>query len=183
MLSRTALGLVLVAIASGTIALALHGRDSSSPAIEDNLRWQEIDWPFLRDGWPNGRAFACEGEGCGGQVILYARVKVGFCDCSRGVADDEDIDRVGDAELVDDHFTPMDVGRPRIFAGMAGRQRLYRGAEGGPAILVLAGGRNCNAFSGMAVWRGAFSPAAIDSVARFLDDPAMARWIAEKQGS
>ena len=63
---------------------------------------------------------------------------------------------------------------------MKGRERLYR-ATRGPAILVMAGGRNCNAFVGMATARE-FTPASRDAVRRFLDAPAMSRWIADRQG-
>ena len=142
--------------------------------------WREVDWPFLRDGWPNGRAFRCDSENCGAELMLYARVKVGFCDCTRGVADDDDLDRVGDAELVTEKFAPEKAGESAEFAGMTGRARTYR-AESGPSILVMAGGRNCNAFVGMATARE-FTPASRDAVKRFLDAPAMSKWIADRQG-
>ena len=145
--------------------------------------WREIDWPFLRDAWPNGRAFACNAQDCGADVRLYARVKVGFCDCAKGVADDEEIDRVGDADLVSGAFEPLERGAPAEVAGMAGRSRLYAAKEPrARRILVFAGGRNCNAFAAMAVSGAQLPPAAVKAVTRKLDDPGFMRWIAEKEG-
>ena len=189
MRTRPLISLALALVMGGAVAAVQHfsappkGSDLSEQApAAAGASWSEVDWPFLRDGWPNGRAFRCEGAPCADAVMVYARVKVGFCDCSRGVADDDDLDRVGDAELVDERFTPTGAGQARNFAGMNGRLRLYRARDNGPAILVIAGGRNCNAFAGMATTREAFTSATIEAVARFFDDPAMSRWIAEKQG-
>jgi len=62
----------------------------SGGAAYENARprsgeWQEIAWPFPRDGWPAGRAFRCNGAVCG--VEVYVRPKIGFCNCDSGVAD------------------------------------------------------------------------------------------------
>jgi hypothetical protein len=55
--------------------------------------WREIAWPFPRDGWPAGRAFRCDEAGCGADIELYVRPKLGFCNCESGVADDDEVDR------------------------------------------------------------------------------------------
>ena len=85
--------------------------------------WREIAWPFPRDGWPAGRAFRCEG-GCGG-IELYVRPKLGFCNCDSGVADDDEVDRVSDLDLISERFVPLRSGEPIRVAGMAGRVRAY----------------------------------------------------------
>lgn len=145
--------------------------------------WREIEWPFLRDAWPNGRAFQCKVEDCGGDVRLYARVKVGFCDCAKGVADDEEIDRVGDVDLVSGAYVPLARGEPADVAGMPGRTRLYATKEGSPRrILVFAGGRNCNAFIAMAVSADDITAHASAAVSQRLADSAFLRWIEEKEG-
>ncbi len=85
-------------------------------------KWQEIAWPFPRDGWPAGRAFRC--ESCGG-VELYVRPKIGFCNCSTGVADDDEVDRVTDLDLISERFSPARAGDVVRVADLAGRSRLY----------------------------------------------------------
>src|SRR3954452_22467747 len=85
--------------------------------------WQEIAWPFPRDGWPAGRAFRCDAGLCGDEVQLYVRPKIGFCNCDGGVADDDEVDRVADVDLVDARFAADGPGRVVQFANMSGRMR------------------------------------------------------------
>jgi hypothetical protein len=88
-------------------------------------RWQEIAWPFPRDGWPAGRAFRCEAASCGAEVELYVRPKIGFCNCDSGVADDDEVDRVADLDLISQRFAPLQPGKAVHLAGMSGRLRSY----------------------------------------------------------
>src|ERR1700743_1668054 len=89
---------VLVASAFTSVA-AVHFasvRDNAAAVV-----WREISWPYPRDGWAAGRALRC--EGCGGDlrgVELYVRPKIGFCNCTTGVTDDEEVDRVADLDLI-----------------------------------------------------------------------------------
>ena len=149
--------------------------------LEPDSDWRDAAWPFLRDGWPAGRAFRCDAAHCGEEVMVYARVKMGMCDCGAGVADDDDLERVSDAGLVSPRIIPEGAGRGLAFAGLNGRQRLYR-AEGGAALAVLAGGRNCNAFVAMATARHTLTPQSMDAVRQLLDSPPMARWIVRQGG-
>ena len=87
--------------------------------------WREIAWPFPRDGWPAGRAFRCETEACGGEVEVYVRPKIGFCNCDTGVADDDEVDRVADLDLMSERFVPLEAGTVVRVAGMEGRTRAY----------------------------------------------------------
>ena len=95
---------------------------SARPAVAG---WREIAWPFPRDGWPAGRAFRCGTALCGGKIELYLRPKVGFCNCDTGVADDDEVDRVADLDLVSEHFRALEPGEALQIAGMAGRMRNY----------------------------------------------------------
>jgi hypothetical protein len=110
------------AILAAVIALgALPGRaavETARPA------WREIAWPFPRDGWPAGRAFRCSDAGCGG-IEVYIRPKLGFCNCDRGVADDDEVDRVSDLDLISPRFAPLRPGEPIRVADMSGRARAY----------------------------------------------------------
>ena len=87
-------------------------------------KWQEIAWTFPRDGWPAGRAFRCASCG-GGGVELYVRPKIGFCNCDKGVADDDEVDRVADLDLISARFAPSEAGKAVHVAGLAGRSRFY----------------------------------------------------------
>jgi hypothetical protein len=66
------------------VAAYQKARPQAIGAGDDN--WQEIAWPFPRDGWPAGRAFRCGAQACGEDVELYVRPKIGFCNCDSGVA-------------------------------------------------------------------------------------------------
>src|SRR4051795_10226621 len=88
--------------------------------------WQEIRWPFPRDGWPAGRAFRCDAALCGEAVELYVRPKIGFCNCDSGVADDDEVDRVADVDLISPRFSADQPGSALQLATMSGRMRSYR---------------------------------------------------------
>src|SRR5471032_926059 len=87
--------------------------------------WREIAWPFPRDGWPAGRAFRCGAVLCGGEVELYVRPKIGFCNCGAGVADDDEVDRVADLDLISERFVPLQAGKVIRIDDMPGRLRSY----------------------------------------------------------
>jgi hypothetical protein len=87
--------------------------------------WTEVQWPFPMDQWDKGRAFHCKPADCGTKVKLYLRAKVGFCNCTTGVADDADLDRMGDLDLIGAEVSPLGAGRPITIAWMKGRSRAY----------------------------------------------------------
>src|SRR5260221_13345941 len=107
-------------------------------------RWHEIAWRFPRDGWRGGCAFNCAGELCGDDVELYVRPKAGFCNCDSGVADDDEVDRVTDLDLMSERFVALEPAKAIRFAGMPGRLRTYD--------LRMSDGLR-HAAVGMAVWR------------------------------
>jgi hypothetical protein len=114
--------LVLVATAFSSVA-AVH---FTSPRGGGMAQWREISWPFPRDGWPAGRAFRCESCGGGfGGVELYVRPKIGFCNCTTGVADDDEVDRVADLDLISSQFKPREAGRAVRVGDLSGRSRVY----------------------------------------------------------
>jgi len=76
-------------------------------------------------GWPAGRAFRCDAALCGDGIELYVRPKIGFCNCDSGVADDDEVDRVADLDLMSERFVPLQPGQITRIAGMPGRMRSY----------------------------------------------------------
>jgi hypothetical protein len=103
------------------LAMAAGSTSSSAPA----LVWTEVKWPFLMDEWGIGRAFQCKAETCGADVALYIRAKIGFCNCTTGVTNDDDLDRVGDLSLLSDKFVGLADGHPVVVDEMTGRSRPY----------------------------------------------------------
>src|SRR5258707_5351938 len=163
---------VLAIGAWSAVAAFEHGR----PQVE---AWQEIAWPFPRDGWPAGRAFRCSGELCGDDVELYVRPKIGFCNCDSGVADDDEVDRVADLDLMSQRFTPLEPGKAVRIADMPGRLRSYDltmpdGSRHGSVGIAVS--RRCNLLVAVAQGKGAVSEiqrAALD----FLGSSDIARWM------
>src|SRR6202011_5363696 len=112
----------LTAFAVAIFALSGAGDQRARSEAEG---WREIAWPFPRDGWPAGRAFRCGGGAGGGKVELYVRPKDGFFNCDTGVADDDEVDRVADLDLMSERFVPLEPGRVIQIADMPGRLRAY----------------------------------------------------------
>ncbi len=149
--------------------------------VEEGSVWRDAAWPFLRDGWPAGRAFRCDAAQCGEEVMVYARVKKGMCDCVAGVTDDDDLERVSDAALISPRVTPQGAGEAQELAGMKARLRRYQ-IDSGATLAVFASGRNCNAFVAMATARHDLPPRSLQAVRALLDAPPMVRWIARQGG-
>jgi hypothetical protein len=107
--------------------------------------WTEVTWPFPVDQFGGGWAFQCKAADCGIDVDLYLRPKIGFCNCQTGVADDEELDRVGDLDLVGSERSALDPGRPITVDSMKGRSRGYKvGAPSAKSVLSLAFNSRCN---------------------------------------
>lgn len=141
--------------------------------------WREIAWPFPRDGWPAGRAYRCETEACGGDVEVYARPKIGFCNCDTGVADDDEVDRVADLDLMSERFVPLREGEVIRVADMPGRLRAYdlRMSDGSRHTAIgIAVSRGCDLM--VAVAKGAGAAQEVERVALdFLASDNMTRWM------
>lgn len=89
------------------------------------LGWREMAWPFPRDAFPAGRAFRCQAASCGEGSELYVRAKMGFCTSETGVADDAEVARVTDLDLVGSRPTPIASGQPVRFGEFVGRSRSF----------------------------------------------------------
>src|SRR5437762_11586026 len=73
--------------------------------------WSELAWRFPIDQWGIGKTFRCRAQDCGQDAELHVRAKIGFCNCTTGVADDDDLERVADFELFGDRPAALAPGR------------------------------------------------------------------------
>ncbi|MET4607880.1 hypothetical protein ABIB90_007384 [Bradyrhizobium sp. JR4.1] len=168
------------ALAAMVIALGVSGvatyQLAPAPA-EETARWREIAWPFPRDGWPSGRAFRCDGA-CAG-TELYLRAKRGFCSCDRGVADDDEVDRVADIDLISPRFAAVAPGEEVGIGAMRGRARRYdldRPDHTRHAALGIAVSRGCDLF--VAAAQGSRGTGVMQrAVLVFLQTPEMKTWV------
>ena len=141
--------------------------------------WQEIAWPFPRDGWPAGRAFHCAVELCGDDVELYVRPKIGFCNCDSGVADDDEVDRVTDIDLMSERFVPLEPGKAIRIADMPGRLRTYdlQMSDGSQrAAIGIAVSRRCDLLVAVAQGKGEASDVQ-RSALKLLASNEMTHWM------
>jgi hypothetical protein len=182
-----------LAIVAGVMTLsALSGVGAYrlvQPAIERGHaggtagKWQEIAWTFPRDGWPAGRAFRCASCGEGG-VELHVRPKIGFCNCDTGVADDDEVDRVADLDLISLRFAPVEAGNVVRLAGMAGRVRRYdlKMPDGSQQAAVgIALSHRCDLL--VAVAQGSTSPSELQHEAfEYLSSGEMHHWMLASLG-
>lgn len=161
-------------IATGIVALgALSAGAAYERAGPGTGEWQEIAWPFPRDGWPAGKAFRS------GDVEVYVRPKIGFCNCDSGVADDDEVDRVADLDLISDHFAPLEAGSAVRVADMAGRLRPYELAmsDGSRHRAVgIAVSHRCDLM--VAVAKGSGDATEVQRTAlKFLESAKMSSWM------
>ena len=171
-------------IASAIVALgALSGAAAYQHAAprqdERTGAWQEIAWPFPRDGWPAGQAFRCGAAACGGEVEVYVRPKIGFCNCDRGVADDDEVDRVADLDLMSEQFAPLAPGDVVRVADMPGRIRAYdlKMPDGSRhAAIGIAVSRRCDLLVAVAHGKGD-APEMRRAALDFLATREMTRWV------
>src|SRR5215831_16850436 len=137
---------VLVLVAGiGSYALFLAAKPNTQGTSRGQPVWTEAAWPFPIDQWGQGWAYQCKAADCGIEVNLYLRPKIGFCNCQTGVADDEELDRVGDVDLLGSERTALGPGREIAVQYMKGRSRGYR--VGGPSarsVLSVAFNSRCD---------------------------------------
>jgi hypothetical protein len=146
--------------------------------------WSELAWRFPIDQWGIGRTFHCPAKDCGQEAELYLRAKVGFCNCTTGVADDEDLERVADFELFGDRPAALAPGRVVNVRQMTGRARVYSILAADSerrTILTIALNRKCDAIVATVI--GGDSADVEAAALAFLGSDAIARWLGSASGS
>jgi hypothetical protein len=137
-------GVLVAGIGGYAVFLAAMPLPGAMPSRHQPA-WTEGTWPFPIDEWGGGWAFQCKAANCGIEVNLYLRPKIGFCNCETGVADDEELDRVSDLDIVGNKRSALGSGRPITVHWMKGRSRSYTvGAPSAKSVLSLAFNSRCD---------------------------------------
>lgn len=152
----------------------------ASAPEKPNAVWTEVAWPFPADPWGRGRAFQCKAADCGTGISLYVRPKLGFCNCVTGIANDDDLDRMGDLALVGTEPTPLGGGRAVAVGWMKGRARAYA-AQDGKGVVSVAFNDRCDMVVATAVL-GRAAPPVEAQIVEFLNSAPMLDWTKLKLG-
>jgi hypothetical protein len=178
---RRATGVAVAAASTGGVlaaALLWFGLPQHAAATATVPVWTEVAWPFPMDQWGKGKAFRCKASDCGAEVKIYLRAKIGFCNCTTGVADDEDLDRMGDLDLVG-VASPLGTGRPIGIASMKGRSRAYMLNARNPAgksVISVVYNERCDMIAATAVLGHDRPEMTEPSVMEFLNGRTAMRW-------
>jgi hypothetical protein len=159
--------------------LCAFGAHSFSRAGAEQPAWSEVPWPFPIDQWGRGKAYTCAAADCGAAVTLYVRAKIGFCNCSTGVADDAELDRISDFDLIGSPAIPHGPGRPIAVGWMQGRSRAFDIAGPlGRRVSALSVGFNdkCDAVVATAVAASGGAASVEPAVLAFLNSRTVLAW-------
>ena len=125
------------------------------------------------------QGFQCNAADCGVDVRIYLRAKLASCNCETGVADDAELDRMSDFELVGSDVLPLGTGQPIEVGQMQGRSRAYalvgRHAPGRVALSVAFNDR-CDMIVATAVLPHDRPAAIAAAVMRFLNSRTVLGW-------
>ena len=141
--------------------------------------WSEMQWPFPMDQWGKGKAFRCKPSDCGTEVFVYVRAKIGFCNCTTGVSDDEELDRISDYDLLSSNPVAFEPGRPITIGWMKGRSRAFNvgGIQvAGPSALSVGFNDRCDAIVATAALATDKPAAAEPMVLEFLNSKTVLHW-------
>ena len=181
MQKRTTILTALAAFALGGLlsAWTLLPSKPSDQAAAPHPSWREVRWPFPMDQWGKGTAFQCSAADCGTEISIYLRAKIGFCNCTKGMTDDADLDRVSDFDLFGGALYAQAPGQAIKVAWMNGRSRPFaiRDARQGDATMVSIGLHdNCDALVATAVVPRGRLAAAEPLVLDFLRSQTVVEW-------
>jgi hypothetical protein len=172
----TAVIALLACAAAG--ALVFHTGSAGGTAAVRPV-WSEVAWPFPMDQWGKGKAFGCRAADCGTEVTIYIRAKIGFCNCTTGVADDEELDRISDFDLFENRLSALAPGKPIAVAWMKGRSRAFAilgNPRSAKSALSVGFNDHCDAIIATALVAGEGPTAVEQTVLDFLNSRTVLRW-------
>ena len=174
---RSRVGLTLALMVLAATALAAHRWPRPDTAPQTPL-WREAAWRMPLDNWGEGHAWRATLPD-GGEITLHARTKTGFCNCFNGVADDAEIDLIGDVELHGSAFAPVAPGAVTMLGDLHGRKRSFEAHgkwSGTQRVLSIVVAADCKAVVATLVAHGPISAAAEASAVALLTGEAFRRW-------
>ncbi len=163
----------------GLIAAAALLKGSApdpSAAVSPRPIFAETQWPFPIDQWGKGKAFRCTAADCGSEVMLYLRAKIGFCNCTTGVADDDELTRISDLELMGGKPEAVGDGRPIRVGWVNGRSRTYELSGSNRSALSVGFNERCDAIVATVVLGHRSATAVEPGVIAFLNGDTVKRW-------
>jgi hypothetical protein len=175
-----AAGAVLGFVAAIAVAASLSSEVANeSAAGVIHPVWTEANWPFPRDPWGKGKAYRCKAADCGSEVQVYVRAKLGFCNCVTGIADDTDLEKMGDLAIIGGEVEPLGVGGQIKVGSMHGRSRVYgvRGTQSRHEFAIsLAFNQRCDMVAALALFQRDDAPSIEPVVLDFLNSEAVRKW-------
>jgi hypothetical protein len=180
-----ALGAALAGLLASDAVTVGIGQKNRVTAATQRANFVEVKWPFPRDQWGDGRAFRCAAADCGVEVNLYLRPKIGFCNCDTGVADEAELDRVGDLELFSPKFFGLTAADEIQVGWMQGLSRIYQvdvPYEGSRPVLAMAFNQNCDVMVATVTAPLEHLPGAERHVLAFLNGEAVLQWARREFG-
>jgi hypothetical protein len=181
--------IVAITIAAGLLlgSAAIFGvHTSANPTAAAAIApvWTEAKWRFPIDQWGLGKAFVCAAADCGGEVQLYVRPKIGFCNCATGVSDETELERVADTELLRAKTRALGPGRPIKVGWMRGLSRSYAASDGKAAerLVSVAYNDECDVVVAVAQFANG-DPALLEpAILAFLNTNPMVLWAKKELG-
>ena len=161
---------IALVILAATAFAARHG-----PGRDPSIGWREIGWRLPLDNWGQGRVWRAADQ----DITLFVRAKTGFCNCFDGIADDTEIDRIGDVDLHGEGFAPAAPGQVVTLGFRPGRKRLFRAStryDGTLHVLSLVAATDCKAVVATLVSRETISPAAEAAAIAHLTSEPVLHW-------
>jgi hypothetical protein len=147
--------------------------------------WVDEKWPFPIDQWGTGHAFGCAADQCAHEIHLYLRAKIGFCRCATGVSDDDEIDRVGDVELIGADYKPLAPGHAIAAGIMTGRSRLFEvdhPLQSPTTVLTIVLAHKCDAIVATVPTEPGVKSELEGQVLEFLRSAAVQQWVDGQSG-
>ena len=163
--------------AFGHLAWPLLLKRDATRSVPERPVWREVEWPFAVDEWGKGNAFRCAASHCGVDVDLYIRAKIGFCNCTTGVSDDEELHRLSDFRLMGRKQSALGPGHPITVRWMKGRSRSYAVDDRpGHVALAIAFNDRCDAVVATVVTTHHRSDVIEPSAISFLNSDEIIQW-------
>ena len=174
--------IVLIAGIAGSAAV-LGLRAPANPSELEPV-WSETKWPFLQDQWGIGKAFVCMPADCGVKIDVFIRPKIGFCNCSTGVSDDNELERVADTDLISPKVRPLGPASPVKIGWMRGLSRPYLVSDEKPGerLLSIAFNDECDVVVALASLGRADPSVVAPAVISFLNSTPMVLWAKKELG-